>query len=100
MLYDNIPPRPAEYGNGVTTEYLGFVITDRFTILHNGKVIWDDNLSLAQCKNIINQSLGSKDLGKSWQRFISGECELENGSERRERETEQIENYYLNELNP
>lgn len=95
MLCDNTPPRPAEYGNGKSTEYRGFVITDRFEVKGFG-----DFISIQQAKNSIDASIAMKklqDKGAMLKRFM-GSCELENGAERREYEENQINNYFENEL--
>ena len=96
----HIPPRPAEFRNGEITLYKGFTITDNFDVTQNGKVIFRDNISIQQAKNIIDQSLAMKakqDLGKLWKRFT--EDELENGEARREYEAKQVDNYFENQLN-
>lgn len=94
--YDTIPPRPPEYGNGITTEYRGFVITDRFAVLHNGKVIWDDNISLQQCKIIIDKSLAVR-AGSSYTP-APGEEEIENGSDAMAEQERAVNNYFENKL--
>ena len=102
MLYDNTPPRPSEYGNGITTEYRGFTISDRFEVSCGSKVLWEC-MGLQQAKNSIDSSIAMKakqDLGSLWKRFVSGECELENGSEARERDSERVNEYFENQLNP
>jgi hypothetical protein len=95
LTYDTIPPRPPEYGNGITTEYRGFVITDRFTVSKDGKVIWDDNISLQQCKSIIDQSLAVR-VGNSVSR--DGEEELENGSQAAADFADRVNDYFENEI--
>lgn len=54
------PDRPTNYANGIATEYRGFEISDRFVISRNGKVIWDDCISLEQAKAVIDRSLACK----------------------------------------
>jgi len=90
-----IPPRPAEFGNGVTTEYRGFTITDKFYVKQFGEFI-----SLQQAKNYIDTSLAMKKLQDKGAALTKlwGACELENGEARREREAEQINNHFENEL--
>jgi len=99
--YSPVPPRPTEFRNGITTEYNGFTISDRFVVSKDGK-FFTECISLQQAKSIIDQSNAQKlkqmpdkqkMLGKLW-----GSCELENGSEQRARETEQVNNYFENLL--
>jgi len=102
MLYDNIPPRPPEYGNGVTTEYRGFTISDRFEVSCGSKFLWEC-MSIEQAFNSIDSSIAMKakqDLGSLWKRFVSGECELENRSAEIERDAERVNEYFDNQLNP
>ena len=93
--YDTIPPRPPEYGNGITTEYRGFTISDRLVVSKDGKVIWDDNISLQQCKSIIDQSLVVK-AGVSVS--MDGEEELENGSQAAADFAERVNDYFETKL--
>ncbi len=99
--HDQTPQRPAEYRNGVTTDYKGFTISDTFVVSKGGK-FFTECISLQQAKNIIDQSNSQKlkqmpdkqkMLGRLW-----GSCELENGAARIEYETEQINNYHENQL--
>ena len=96
-----IKGRPADYANGKTTEYRGFTISDRFIISKNGKTVkFPQQWSLTGCKNIIDASIAMnklQDKGAAL-RKMTGSCELENGSERREFEERQINNHFENEL--
>jgi isocitrate lyase len=92
MLYDNTPPRPPEYGNGKSTEYRGFIITDRFEVKGFGEFI-----SIQQAKNMIDASLAMKklqDKGAALKKFVSlGVCQTD-----AERFEEQVNNHFENEL--
>jgi len=95
--YNPTPDRPAEYGNGVSTEYRGFTITDTFDVLKGGKVIWQCT-SVQDARSIIDQSEAMRNR-PNLQAALTKMCEVEeeNGEERREREAEQVNNYYENE---
>jgi len=100
-IYGLIKDRPVEFANGKTTEYRGFTISDRFIISKDGKPVkFPQQWSLTGCKNIIDASLAMnklQDKGAAL-RKMTGSCELENGSERREFEERQINNHFENEL--
>lgn len=98
MKHLSLPNRPADYGNGIPTDYRGYVITDTFDVVKNGKVIWS-NTSMAQAKSIIDQSeaLRNRPCMQTSLRKLAGSCELENGSEQREWEAERVNQYYENQ---
>lgn len=102
LSYETIPDRPAEFGNGITTQYRGFEISDRFVISKNGKVIpFGECWSLQQAKITIDQSLAAWDKLHDKQaslRKLNGSCELEDGQQRREYEENQINNYFDTQL--
>ena len=96
--YDPTPDRSQEYGNGVSTEYRGFTITDTFDVVKGGKLVWRCG-SVQAAMNRIDTSIAMKklqDKGAALRQF-TGSCELENGEERREREADQVNHYYENE---
>ena len=97
--YNPTPDRPAEYGNGVSTEYRGFTITDTFNVVKDGKLVWQC-MSPQAARSIIDQSEAMRNrpnlqaaLTKMW-----GSCELEDGQERRHYEENQINAYYEQQL--
>jgi len=98
MKYDLTPDRPAEYGNGISTEYRGFTITDMFDVVKGGKLVWDNNISIQQAKSIIDKSEAMRNR-PNLQAALTKMCEEEdeNGEERREREAEQVNHYFENE---
>lgn len=99
MKHLSLPDRPADYANGITTEYRGYTITDTFDVVKGGKVIWDNNISIAQAKSIIDQSeaLRNRPCMQTSLRKLWGACELENGQEQREREAERVNEFYENQ---
>lgn len=92
-----------------TTHYLGYEIDLLNDIYLNGRKIFT-NPWFARCASkqdamrLIDSSLKMKAKQdkqaalKKLSTIISGECELENGTERREREEEMVNNYFESEL--
>ncbi len=86
------------------THYKGFEIGRYFDIFKNGNPVFTARhqrcLSLDQAKQIIDTSLAFKPLPDKQSALakMTGECELENGSQDIADFAERVNNYFSNEL--